>query len=471
MSRNPVEGKVDEYVVLYTPQVRQKQKKWHDGTAKFHHFNNLLVLYDDANHKIDSTFLGRGRVLETGEELQIDNHLVSLEDLTKTTTRDISGIYTRESNTGMGSNNPPTPRVLHQTSLPQVPETTKALSNVSKRLKLSLATPVRTSTKTGTLGPTRLVLEQVSETPFKPPKAPGSTSTPAELRTSVTHLRNQLSNSPSTPTRCYNFEGEGEVVETTPRRSPATSPVQSRARTPSTVPKIISAAPNPLAPFRKPSSARDTILNTEPAPPIESVTVRARRAGIAPPPANNDQLTVREALAFSAIDTRRRSPSPDFDLDDLHDYPGLENDFPGLENDFPEYDFPGVDFPEPENDYPGVDQDIGSVKAEPLSPTFQVKEEPLSPVFGAQTRAFDADIDILSQMQVTIDDSDGDEGMDSFARTTEVIDLISDDEDEEDGVQAGLMSPFKATGERIHVPGQIITLPIPSGISKRYHTG
>lgn len=89
------------------PTGATEAEKWHDGSAKFHHFNNLLVLYDDSNHKIDSTFLGRGRVLEIGEELQIDNHLISLEDLTKTTTRDISGIYTREQNTGLGSNAPP----------------------------------------------------------------------------------------------------------------------------------------------------------------------------------------------------------------------------------------------------------------------------------------------------------------------------------------------------------------------------
>lgn len=502
MSRNTVEGKVDEYVVLFTPQVRQKQKKWHDGTAKFHHFNNLLVLYDDSNHKIDSTFLGRGRVLELGEELQIDNHLVSLEDLTKTTTRDISGIYTREQNTGLGSNAPPTPRVLQQTTLPpQVRETTKELSNVSKRLKLSLATPVKMTTSTtgkaGTLGPTRLVLEQVSEVPFRAPfsrssasPAPStSTSTPsrvpdefykpterrATLRTPTSHLHNS-SHSPSTPTRCYTFEDEGEVVETTPVRSPITSPVRSRAQAaPTTVPPLVSAAPNPLAPFKRPyqTSARDTLLNTEPAPAIESVMVRARRAGMAVPPPDERELTTREALICSAIDTQRRSPS----LDDLDDFPDdLENDFPELP------DYPG---PTPTADtgafsdaFPDLD-DINSpvhVKPEPQSPSFQVKEEPLSPMFAApHRRMFDADIDILSQMHVTIDDSDGDEGMDSFARTTEVIDLVSDGE--ESGAMSGgilsdvdlmpeptLMSPYTATRD-VDMSSPIVSpvlSPIPS---------
>lgn len=446
MSGIPVEGKVDEYVVLYTPQVRQKQKKWHDGSAKFHHFNNLLVLYDDSNHKIDSTFLGRGRVLEIGEELQIDNHLISLEDLTKTTTRDISGIYTREQNTGLGSNAPPTPRVLQQTILPHVTETTKQLSNVSKRLKLSLATPVKTTTRTtGTLGPTRLVLEQVNEVPFRaprtategavaqasPPFSQSTTQTRTPLQTTVSHLRNH--SSPHTPTQCYTSEDDGKVVETTPVRSPTTSLIRARIQAQPAAAPLVSAAPNPLAPFKRPyqSSARDTFLNTEPAPPIESVMVRARRAGMAPPP-NEAELTVREVLTCSAIDIQRRSPS----LDDLDDnFPELQ-DYSEL-NPEPSHGCTSV------NDYPDFDDIEVNVKPEPLSPTFQVKDEPLSPVFVVpRTRNFDADIDILSQLHITIDDSDGDEGMDSFARTTEVIDLVSDEE-EEWNTEAGLMSPFK----------------------------
>lgn len=420
---------MDEYIVLYTPQVRQKQKKWHDGTAKFHYFNNLFVLYDDSNHKLDSTFLARGRVLE-GEELQIDNHLVSLEDLTKTTTRDISAIYSRQTQAQTQ-----TAPVLHSTTIIPTPEPSVQLSNVSKRLKLSLATPIRTSTTTHSLGPTRLVLEQ-QPAPFK------------RVQLTQTHTeRTQTPYTPvyrtatSTPTRVYNFEGT-DLVESTPVRSPSTSPVASRdTRRSRDTYTCVSAAPNPVAPFRRPFQTVE-LQDVEPEPAIEEVIVRARPKGLGVPSAR-DQASVREILAETRQNfgnsafQAQKSPSMD------QEYPHIEEEVSASSGnvEFPENSTSGGNYDAFEDNFVGLDN---YVKDEPLSPS--VKAEPMSPVLAS--RDYNADIDILSQLCVVINDSDGDEGMDSFTVQKEVVSMVlSDEEDDEEDNEVQTLASNDTTVE------------------------
>ncbi|KZM21280.1 hypothetical protein ST47_g7620 [Ascochyta rabiei] len=63
---------VAEFRCLYTPDVRKKQKKWHDGYLKFHAFNNRVMVYDHARNFLGDTYFKDSDALHEGHELTLD---------------------------------------------------------------------------------------------------------------------------------------------------------------------------------------------------------------------------------------------------------------------------------------------------------------------------------------------------------------------------------------------------------------
>ncbi|KAG0283918.1 hypothetical protein BGZ96_011712 [Linnemannia gamsii] len=70
-----------EFTCLYTSQKQKKAKTWHDGNLKYFHNNSKVVLYDEKFNVLDSTF-HRGAALAVGDDMDMDKHLVTVEDLT-----------------------------------------------------------------------------------------------------------------------------------------------------------------------------------------------------------------------------------------------------------------------------------------------------------------------------------------------------------------------------------------------------
>ncbi|TYG79270.1 hypothetical protein ES288_D02G125800v1 [Gossypium darwinii] len=72
---------VTEWQVLYTTQVTQKAKKYHDGFLKLVNSAALqrqIMLYDGSKKLINSRFLNKDEVIQSGESITFDSHLVNI---------------------------------------------------------------------------------------------------------------------------------------------------------------------------------------------------------------------------------------------------------------------------------------------------------------------------------------------------------------------------------------------------------
>ncbi|GMI78585.1 hypothetical protein HRI_001527800 [Hibiscus trionum] len=76
-------GSVAEWQVLYTTHVTQKAKKYHDGFLKLINSGTLqrqIMLYDESKKQINSRFLKKDEVIQSGESIVFDAHLVNIGD-------------------------------------------------------------------------------------------------------------------------------------------------------------------------------------------------------------------------------------------------------------------------------------------------------------------------------------------------------------------------------------------------------
>uniref|UniRef100_A0A7N0UTV2 5'-3' DNA helicase ZGRF1-like N-terminal domain-containing protein n=1 Tax=Kalanchoe fedtschenkoi TaxID=63787 RepID=A0A7N0UTV2_KALFE len=70
-----------EWFVLYTSQLIQKAKKFHDGYLSLAHFGSQgrkVMLYDASRRLLDSRFLKRDEHISSDETLYLDGHLVNI---------------------------------------------------------------------------------------------------------------------------------------------------------------------------------------------------------------------------------------------------------------------------------------------------------------------------------------------------------------------------------------------------------
>ncbi|KAG0260317.1 hypothetical protein BG011_001965 [Mortierella polycephala] len=70
-----------EFTCLYTSQKFKKAKTWQDGHLRYFHSNSKVVLYDIKFSVLDSTFY-RGAAVAVGDDMDMDKHLITVEDLT-----------------------------------------------------------------------------------------------------------------------------------------------------------------------------------------------------------------------------------------------------------------------------------------------------------------------------------------------------------------------------------------------------
>ncbi|KAI3804490.1 hypothetical protein L1987_26066 [Smallanthus sonchifolius] len=73
-----------EWQVLYTTQLTQKAKKFHDGILKVANSGlrgRQAVLYDETRRLLDSRFLKNEEIINAGESMRFDGHIVDIIEL------------------------------------------------------------------------------------------------------------------------------------------------------------------------------------------------------------------------------------------------------------------------------------------------------------------------------------------------------------------------------------------------------
>ncbi|KAF2715536.1 hypothetical protein K504DRAFT_365602, partial [Pleomassaria siparia CBS 279.74] len=89
---------VAEFRCLFTHDFRRKQKRWQDGLAKFHTFNNRVMVYDTTRHFIGEAYWKEGREMEEGDELTLERGgvMVQVEDRIGTTHTDLAPLFEKK---------------------------------------------------------------------------------------------------------------------------------------------------------------------------------------------------------------------------------------------------------------------------------------------------------------------------------------------------------------------------------------
>ncbi|CAN6655998.1 hypothetical protein TRVA0_028S01508 [Trichomonascus vanleenenianus] len=90
---------VDEfrvYEVQWTKHKTQKRKVWVEGTLVHHLWNGRVVLKDSNGYEIERPFIGK-RTIEVDKEIELDKHLVLVEDLKETGHSDITEVVQAKS--------------------------------------------------------------------------------------------------------------------------------------------------------------------------------------------------------------------------------------------------------------------------------------------------------------------------------------------------------------------------------------
>ncbi|ODV95434.1 hypothetical protein PACTADRAFT_80835 [Pachysolen tannophilus NRRL Y-2460] len=88
-----------EFQILYTNNVTQKHKKWHDGRAKFYRFNKKLIIYNEAGSVVSIEFINSPSLLldhkNFGNEIIVSGFIVVVEEELGRYERDISSLYNK----------------------------------------------------------------------------------------------------------------------------------------------------------------------------------------------------------------------------------------------------------------------------------------------------------------------------------------------------------------------------------------
>ncbi|KAJ4983635.1 hypothetical protein SVAN01_10846 [Stagonosporopsis vannaccii] len=88
---------VAEFRCLYTPDVRKKQKKWHDGFLKFHAFNSRVMVYDQARNFLGDTYCKDRAELREGDELTLDKGvMVDVAEAVGVTQTDLKPLFDKK---------------------------------------------------------------------------------------------------------------------------------------------------------------------------------------------------------------------------------------------------------------------------------------------------------------------------------------------------------------------------------------
>ena len=82
-----------DFRCLYTHDLRQKKKRWHDGVLRFHTFNSRIMVYDISRNFIGDKYWREPEVVQDGDELELEKGvLIQVEEATGRTEQDLAPI-------------------------------------------------------------------------------------------------------------------------------------------------------------------------------------------------------------------------------------------------------------------------------------------------------------------------------------------------------------------------------------------
>lgn len=82
-----IQSVVEEFSILYTDRLVQKDKKWADGTLKYYQFNNKVEIFNEQGILVKADF--KSIKFEVDQQYRINKFLVEIIDYQGTVTRDI----------------------------------------------------------------------------------------------------------------------------------------------------------------------------------------------------------------------------------------------------------------------------------------------------------------------------------------------------------------------------------------------
>lgn len=87
---------VHEFRVLYTHDLRRKQKRWQDGTLKYHTFNKRVMVYDTQKNFIGDTHWKEAEGLQDGDEVELEvGVMVQVGECVGREETDLRGLFER----------------------------------------------------------------------------------------------------------------------------------------------------------------------------------------------------------------------------------------------------------------------------------------------------------------------------------------------------------------------------------------
>ena len=100
---------------MFSHDLRKKQKKWHDGSVRFHTFNKRVMVYDDVKNFIGDLHYRDQEEFAEGTELRLDRGvLVQVEDRIGQTETDLAPLLDRRHHDDEASAHNPALRPLTQ---------------------------------------------------------------------------------------------------------------------------------------------------------------------------------------------------------------------------------------------------------------------------------------------------------------------------------------------------------------------
>lgn len=93
----PTTSTVYEFTCLFSHDLRKKQKRWQDGTLKYHSFNKRVMVYDERGHTVGDAHWGGDEHLMDGDEVELDrgNAIVQVGDCVGEREQDLTDVLDR----------------------------------------------------------------------------------------------------------------------------------------------------------------------------------------------------------------------------------------------------------------------------------------------------------------------------------------------------------------------------------------
>ncbi|KAI0461157.1 hypothetical protein LJB42_001172 [Komagataella kurtzmanii] len=124
-----------EYKVMYTTEITQKRKRWHDGTLRVFDFNNKCFLKDDIlGQLVETSFVDGSIAFNEGALVNLEGVLIEVEYLLAVYERDASSVICGSLGTHPEDVKPIT-KVLWESEKHQSHDDYKVVDKVTKRVE------------------------------------------------------------------------------------------------------------------------------------------------------------------------------------------------------------------------------------------------------------------------------------------------------------------------------------------------